>query len=93
MKKYAVLAAAIALSVSSATMAAPLNHLDTHDTAVGVGTKEAYIEHKATDEITIGVVRNDRDEYGNPKDVYMQYNILDQNIRRLPLEHEAGNRE
>ena len=96
MKKYAVLAGAIALSVSSATMAAPLNHLDTHDTAVGVGTKEAYIEHKATDEITIGVVRNDRDEYGNPKDVYMQYNILDQNIRllggyRWNMKQETGN--
>lgn len=83
MKKYAVLAAAITLSVSSAAMAAPLNHLGTHDTAVGVGTKEAYIEHKATDEITVGVARNDRDEYGNPKDVYMQYNVLDQNIRLL----------
>ena len=83
MKKYAALAAVIALSVSSATMAAPLNHLGTHDTAVGVGTKEAYIEHKATDEITVGVTRNDRDEYGNPKDVYMQYNVFDQNIRLL----------
>ena len=83
MKKYAALAAAIALSVSSATMAAPLNHLGTHDTAVGVGTKEAYIEHKATDEITVGVTRNDRDEYGNPKDAYMQYNVFDQNIRLL----------
>ena len=83
MKKYAALAAAIALSVSSVAMAAPLNHLGTHDTAVGVGTKEAYIEHKATDEITVGVTRNDRDEYGNPKDVYMQYNVFDQNIRLL----------
>ena len=83
MKKYAALAAVIALSVSSATMAVPLNHLGTHDTAVGVGTKEAYIEHKATDEITVGVVRNDRDEYGNPKDAYVQYNVFDQNIRLL----------
>lgn len=83
MKKYAALAAAIALSVSSVAMAAPLNHLGTHDTAVGVGTKEAYIEHKATDEITVGVTRNDRDEYGNPKDAYMQYNVFDQNIRLL----------
>ena len=83
MKKYVALAAAIALSVSSVAMAAPLNHLGTHDTAVGVGTKEAYIEHKATDEITVGVTRNDRDEYGNPKDAYMQYNVFDQNIRLL----------
>ena len=83
MKKYAALAAAIALSVSSAAMAAPLNHIGTHDTAVGVGTKEAYIEHKATDEITVGVARNDRDEYGNPKDAYVQYNVFDQNIRLL----------
>ena len=83
MEKYAALAAAIALSVSSAAMAAPLNHIGTHDTAVGVGTKEAYIEHKATDEITVGVARNDRDEYGNPKDAYLQYNVFDQNIRLL----------
>ncbi|ERJ92886.1 hypothetical protein [Selenomonas sp. oral taxon 892] len=83
MKKYALFAAVIGLSISSAVTAAPINHLGTHDTAVGVGTKEAYIEHKATDEITIGVGRNDRDEYGNPKDVYMQYNLLGQNVRLM----------
>ena len=83
MKKYAVLAAVMGLSVSSVVMATPINHLGTHDAAVGVGTKEAYIEYKATDEITVGVGRNDRDEYGNPKDVYMQYNVLGQNIRLL----------
>ena len=85
MKKYALFAAVIGLSISSAVTAAPINHLGTHDTAVGVGTKEAYIEHKATDEITIGVGRNDRDEYGNPKDVYMQYNLLGQNVRLMAL--------
>ena len=83
MKKYAVLAAVMGLSVSSVVMATPINHLGTHDAAVGVGTKEAYIEYKATDEITVGVGRTDRDEYGNPKDVYMQYNVLGQNIRLL----------
>ena len=62
MKKCAILAAAIGLSLSSAAMATPINHLGAHDTAVGVGTKE---------------------EYGNPKDVYLQYNVLGQNIRLL----------
>ena len=83
MKKYAMLATVIGLSVSSAAMAAPINHLGGHDAAVGIGTKEAYIEYKATDEITVGVGRNDRDEYGNPKDAYMQYNVLGQNIRLI----------
>lgn len=83
MKKYAFLAAAIALSISSAATAAPINHLDAHDTAVGIGIKEAYVEHKATEEITVGIARNDRDEYGNPKDLYMQYNVLGQNVRLL----------
>ena len=83
MKKYAFLAAALGLSLTSAAMAAPINHIGTHHTAVGVGTKEAFIEHKATDELTIGVSRNDRDEYGNPKDAYLQYNVLDQNIRLI----------
>ncbi len=83
MKKYAMLATVIGLSVSSAAMAAPINHLGAHDAAVGIGTKEAYIEYKATDEITVGVGRNDRDEYGNPKDAYMQYNVLGQNIRLI----------
>ena len=64
MKKYAVLAAILGVSLSSAAMAAPINHLGTHDAAVGVG-------------------RNDRDEYGNPKDVYMQYHVFGQNIRLL----------
>lgn len=83
MKKYAALAAAITLSLSSAALAAPINHLGAHDTVVGAGTKEAFIEHKATDEITIGVARNDRDAYGSPKDLYMQYSVFDQNIRLL----------
>ena len=83
MKKYAVLAAILGLSLSSAATAAPINHLGTHDAAVGVGTKEAYVEYKATNEITVGVGRNDRDEYGNPKDVYMQYHVFGQNIRLL----------
>lgn len=83
MKKYAVLAAILGVSLSSAAMAAPINHLGTHDAAVGVGTKEAYVEYKATNEITVGVGRNDRDEYGKPKDVYMQYHVFGQNIRLL----------
>ena len=83
MKKYAVLATILGVSLSSAAMAAPINHLGTHDAAVGVGTKEAYVEYKATNEITVGVGRNDRDEYGNPKDVYMQYHVFGQNIRLL----------
>ena len=83
MKKYAVLAAILGVSLSSAAIAAPINHLGTHDAAVGVGTKEAYVEYKATNEITVGVGRNDRDEYGNPKDVYMQYHVFGQNIRLL----------
>ena len=29
------------------------------------------------------MARNDRDEYGNPKDAYLQYNVFDQNIRLL----------
>lgn len=83
MRKSALLATAIGLSISSAAMAAPINHLDPHDTAVGIGTKEAFIEHKPTDEMTVGIARNDRDEYGNPKDIYMQYNVLGQNIRLI----------
>jgi len=53
MKKYAFLAAALGLSLTSAAMAAPINHIGTHHTAVGVGTKEAFIEHKATDEVVL----------------------------------------
>lgn len=83
MKKFALLAAAVGLSVSSAAMAAPINHLGEHETAAGIGTKEAFIEHKATDDITVGVARNDRDEYGNPKDVYLQYNVFNQNLRLI----------
>lgn len=83
MRKIAILAAVLGLSISTAASAAPINHLSTHDTAVGIGTKEAYIEYKATDEIAVGIGRNDRDEYGNPKDVYMQYNVVGQNVRLL----------
>ncbi len=83
MKKYAVLAALMGVSIASTAMAAPINHIGAHHTAVGVGTKEAFIEHRATDELTIGVARNDRDEYGNPKDVYLQYNVVGENLRLI----------
>ena len=54
MKKSALLTAALLLVSSSYAMAAPINQMANHETAIGVGTKESYIEHKVTNKATAG---------------------------------------
>ena len=60
MKKSALLTAALLLVSSSYAMAAPINQMANHETAVGVGTKESYIEHKVTNKATVGFQYADR---------------------------------
>ena len=82
MKKGLLLAlAATITATSSVAMAAPVNQLGEHETAVGVGTKDVFIEHKATDNLSVGAAWADRDEYGNPKDLYVNYDVIGQNLK------------
>ena len=76
MKKSALLTSALLLVSSSYAMAAPINQMANHETAIGVGTKESYIEHKVTNKATAGFQYADRDEKGDHKDAYLQYEII-----------------
>lgn len=76
MKKL-LLSLTVLTALSTATaMAAPINNLAANETAVGVGTKESYIEHKINNDITLGYQYADRDNYGHMNDVYGQIDLM-----------------
>jgi hypothetical protein len=80
MKKiFAVAAAAMILGAGTA-MAAPVNHLTGNETAVGVGSKESYVEHKFTSKLTAGYQYVDRDQYNKQNDLYAQYDLVGSNV-------------
>lgn len=81
MKKSALLTAAMLLVSSSCALAAPINQMANHETAVGVGTKESYIEHKVTNKATVGFQYADRDEKGDYKDAYLQYDVVGSELK------------
>jgi len=81
MKKTALLTIGALMLGSSAVMAAPVNQMSAHETAVGVGTKDAFIEHKVTDKATVGADYANRDECGDQKSVYLQYDVIDSNLK------------
>jgi|ADurb_Oil_03_Slu_FD_contig_31_1384118_length_632_multi_3_in_0_out_0_1 opacity protein-like surface antigen len=83
MKKTILALAAISMLGASAVQAAPVNNLAGSETAVGVGTKEIYAEHKVTPKLTAGYQRADRDEYGKQDDVYLQYDLFGSNIKAV----------
>ena len=90
MKKSALLTAALLLVSSSYAMAAPINQMANHETAVGVGTKESYIEHKVTNKATVGFQYADRDEKGDHKDAYLQYDIVGSELKVLGFDAYAS---
>ena len=83
MKKTALLTAALMIMGTSAVMAAPINQMATHETAIGVGTRESYIEHKVTSKATVGYQYADRDEYGDHKDAYLQYDVVGSEVKLI----------
>lgn len=77
MKKLAILAAAALTLTAGTAMAAPIHQMANHETNLGVGTKESYIEHKVTGKATLGYEYADRDQYGSDQqDAYLQYDII-----------------
>lgn len=82
MKKGILTLAAILTLTTGAASAAPINNLSSGETAVGVGTTEAYIEHQVSDNFTLGYQNADRDYYGNQDDIYGQIR-LSNNIRGI----------
>ena len=82
MKKSIVTLAAILTLTTGAASAAPINNLASGETAVGVGTTEAYIEHQVSDSFTLGYQSADRDYYGDQDDIYGQFRLTN-NIRGI----------
>lgn len=82
--KKTILALAVLSAVSTTTvMAAPVNSMTGNETAVGVGTKEMYVEHKFTPKLTVGYQRADRDQYNKQNDVYAQYDLFGSNLKAI----------
>lgn len=83
MKKTAFALAAVMLAGASFASAAPIHQLANHETSIGVGTKDSYIEHKVTGKATIGAAYADRDEYGDQKDAYLQYDVVGSEVKLI----------
>lgn len=83
MKKKILLMAGILSALSVSAFAAPVNQMAANETAIGVGTKESYIEHKITNKATLGGEFADRDEYGDQKDLYLQYDIVGSEVKLI----------
>lgn len=80
MKKM-VLVFALLLAVNAGTcLASPLNDLGTGQTAVGLTSDTFYLEHKLTDNFTLGL--QSIDWAGNPTDIYGQFG-LSSNLRGI----------
>lgn len=83
MKKAALLTAGLMLLGSASVFAAPINQMANHETAIGVGTNESYIEHKVTRKATLGYDYMDRDEYGDQNEVYLQYDMIGSEVKAI----------
>ena len=81
MKKTALLTLGALMMSSAAVMAAPINQMAANETAIGVGTNESYIEHKVTNKMTVGYQYADRDQYGDHRDAYLQYDIVGSEVK------------
>jgi hypothetical protein len=78
-KTFLALSACLALQVGIAA-AAPINDLASQQTAVGIGNEGFYLEHKLTDNFTLGYQSVD---YANDADdVYGQFSLTN-NLRGI----------
>ena len=83
MKKKVLALAAVMLAGASLASAAPIHQMAKHETSIGVGTKDSYIEHKVTGKATIGAAYANRDEYGDQKDAYLQYDVVGSEVKLI----------
>lgn len=80
MKKIIVLSSMFALLAASTALAVPVTNASLHSAAIGVGTKEAYIEYKVSPKAAIGYEYLDRDEQGHQNDIYGKYDLVGSNV-------------
>lgn len=90
-----VLAGLLAFNVGAAA-AAPLNELNTHQTAIGImmhntdpDSDTIYIEHKLSPKFTIGLQTVDWDNRGDADDIYGQLHLTD-NLRAIAGVRDFG---
>lgn len=82
MKKKAWILGLAAAACSVTAFAAPVNQMESGDTAAGIATDGAYVEHK-TGNTTIGYTYMARDEYANQDAVYLQYDAVGTNLKGI----------
>lgn len=83
MKKKIALIAALGVLTATTAFAQPIQKSGAHDTTVGVGTDDIFIEHKLDNNLTLGYARLDRDEYDDQNDFYLQYDLVGDNVKLL----------
>ncbi len=81
--KKPILTLAAFMALNAATVfAAPLNDLSQGQTAIGLGTDTFYLEHKLSNNFTLGYQNVDYDHVGDMDDIYGQFNLTD-NLRGI----------
>ncbi|HEY3426042.1 MAG TPA: hypothetical protein VGL27_14690, partial [Negativicutes bacterium] len=90
MKKILV-GVGLLLSFSVGTgFAAPINDLGKGQTAVGVLTDTIYVEHKITDNLTLGYQNVDRKYGDSMDDFYGQYQLPNSGVRAILGHRDLG---
>ena len=84
MKKSIILCSMFTMFTAVTAFAAPITMLSSdRGIAVGVGTKETYIEGKINPKATVGYEYLDRDTNGHQNDFYAKYNLVGSNIQAI----------
>ncbi|MDF2875777.1 MAG: hypothetical protein K0R22_2460 [Sporomusa sp.] len=78
MKKTILALSALLLVNCIPVFAAPLNDLTTGQTAIGVDSDTFYLEHKLTNNFTLGYQDVDRGRYGSSDDIYGQFQMTNE---------------
>lgn len=82
MKKTLFTLAAFLTLNASIGFAAPINDLSQGQTALGIGTDTFYIEHKLSNDFTLGYQNVDYNHVGTMNDIYGQFSLND-NLRGI----------
>ncbi|KYZ78082.1 hypothetical protein AXX12_00615 [Anaerosporomusa subterranea] len=96
MKKLTLLLAGLLAFNVGVAAAAPLNELNTHQTAVGImmhstdpDSDTIYIEHKLSPKFTVGLQTVDWGNHGDADDIYGQLHLTD-NLRAIAGVRDFG---
>lgn len=82
MKKTVLALAAFFTLNASTGLAAPINDLYQDQTAIGLSTDAIYLEHRFTEDFTLGLQSVDRDYGDDMDDIYGQFHFTE-NLRGI----------